>query len=155
MSALFVTSCAVQRSTSHEVSKFKIQDSKEVTARDSVSVEVTDSVVETKTITITKNEAGDTIMQSIITERDRVKNRDRVRDNHERTVIRTDTVFIEKRDSVYVNTRSTLVASHAKNLANPTNGKSGGLVSALRWIFWIIVALAGLVIIIKIRRSKK
>ncbi len=152
MSALFVTSCAVQRSTSHEVSKFKIQDSKEVTARDSVSVEVTDSVVETKTITITKNEAGDTIMQSIITERDRVKNRDRVRDNHERTVIRTDTVFIEKRDSVYVNTRSTLVASHAKNLANPTNGKSGGLVSALRWIFWIIVALAGLVIIIKIRR---
>jgi hypothetical protein len=152
MSALFVTSCAVQRSTSHEVSRFKIQDSKEVTARDSVSVEVTDSVVETKTITITKNEAGDTIMQSIITERDRVKNRDRVRDNHERTVIRTDTVFIEKRDSVYVNTRSTLVASHAKNLANPTNGKSGGLVSALRWIFWIIVALAGLVIIIKIRR---
>lgn len=152
MSALFVTSCAVQRSTSHEVSRFKILDSKEVTARDSVSVEVTDSVVETKTITITKNEAGDTIMQSIITERDRVKNRDRVRDNHERTVIRTDTVFIEKRDSVYVNTRSTLVASHAKNLANPTNGKSGGLVSALRWIFWIIVALAGLVIIIKIRR---
>lgn len=142
MSALFVTSCAVQRSTSHEVSRFKIQDSKEVTARDSVSVEVTDSVVETKTITITKNEAGDTIMQSIITERDRVKNRDRVRDNHERTVIRTDTVFIEKRDSVYVNT----------NLANPTNGKSGGLVSALRWIFWIIVALAGLVIIIKLRR---
>lgn len=123
-----------------------------MTARDSVSVEVTDSVVETKTITITKNEAGDTIMQSIITERDRVKNRDRVRDNHERTVIRTDTVFIEKRDSVYVNTRSTLVASHAKNLANRTNGKSGGLVSALRWIFWIIVALAGLVIIIKIRR---
>lgn len=139
MSALFVTSCAVQRSTS---SKEVSSDSREVTARDSVSVEVTDSVAETKTITITKNEAGDTIMQSIVTERDRIRNRDRVRDNHERTVIRTDTVFIEKRDSVYVTT----------NLANSTNGNSGGLVSVLRWIFWIIVALAGLVIINKIRR---
>lgn len=137
-----MTSCASSREATAEQREFKVKSSE---FRDSSRVErleVLDTLREVTTITIRENENGDTIMVKQVTERDRVKNRDRVRDNHERTVIRTDTVFIEKRDSVYVNT----------NLANPTNGKSGGLVSALRWIFWIIVALAGLVIIIKIRR---
>ena len=84
-------------------------------------------------------------MQCFVTERDRVKNRDRVRDNHERTVIKTDTIFIEKRDSVYVNT----------NLANPTNGSSGGFEASLRWIFWIIVALGALIIIVKVSKVFK
>ncbi len=142
MSALFVTSCVSSREATAEQREFKVKSSE---FRDSSRVErleVLDTLREVTTITIRENENGDTIMVKQVTERDRVKNRDRVTDNHERTVIRTDTVFIEKRDSVYVNT----------NLANPTNGKSGGLVSVLRWIFWIIVALAGLVIIIKIRR---
>lgn len=137
-----MTSCVSSREATAEQREFKVKSSE---FRDSSRVErleVLDTLREVTTITIRENENGDTIMVKQVTERDRVKNRDRVTDNHERTVIRTDTVFIEKRDSVYVNT----------NLANPTNGKSGGLVSVLRWIFWIIVALAGLVIIIKIRR---
>lgn len=143
MSALFVTSCAVQRSTEREVSRFKIQDSRELTARDSVSVEVLDSVVEVTTITIDRNEVGDTLKVVQVTDRTRAKAKSDVKSRMVDVRVVHDTVFVAMRDSSNVKTT---------NLANPTNGKSGGLVSALRWIFWIIVALAGLVIIIKIRR---
>lgn len=113
--------------------------------RDSVdvkSIEVRDTLKEVTTITVQTNDKGDTLKVVQVTERDRISNRDRARDSHEKTVIKTDTVFIERRDSVYTTT----------NLANPTNGKSGGLVSVLRWIFWIIVAFAGVVLIRKKRR---
>ena len=142
MSALCVTSCAGSREATAEQRELSVGSS---VFRDSSrveSLEVLDTLREVTTITIRENEKGDTIMVKQVTERDRIKNRDRVSDNHEKTVIRTDTVSIEKRDSVYVNT------NHAKGV----NGKSGGLVGALRWIFWIIVALAGLVLIVKIRR---
>lgn len=100
-------------------------------ARDSVRLELRDTVMETKTITITKNSDGDTIMQSIVCERERVRNRDRVRDNHERTMIKTDTVFVERRDSVLV-----------KNGKNQSG--SAGLHSTLKWVFFIILALIAL-----------
>ena len=109
--------------------------------RDSVMVEVRDTVMETTTIVIDRNEDGDTVFTSVVTERNRIRNRDRVRDNHEKTVIRNDTVFVEKRDSVYVNTNR----SNMKNRASP-------FVSSLKWIFLIIVSLIVLVIILKYRR---
>jgi len=107
--------------------------------RDSVVIECRDTLREVTTITITENENGDTLRVAQVTERDRISNRDRVRENHEKTVVRTDTVFIEKCDSVYANT----------NLANPTN-KASPFVCSLKWIFWIIVGLIGLVICLKI-----
>ena len=100
-------------------------------ARDSVRLELRDTVMETKTITITKNSDGDTIMQSIVCERERVRNRDRVRDNHERTMIKTDTVFVERRDSVLV-----------KNGKNQSG--SAALHSTVKWVFFIILALIAL-----------
>ena len=100
-------------------------------ARDSVRLELRDTVMETKTITITKNADGDTIMQSIVCERERVRNRDRVRDNHERTVIKTDTVFVERRDSVQV---SEFRGANCSGRASP-------VVTALRWVLGILVAL--------------
>lgn len=100
-------------------------------ARDSVRLELRDTVMETKTITITKNVDGDTIMQSIVCERERVRNRDRVRDNRERTVIKTDTVFVERRDSVQV---SEFRGANCSSRASP-----GGC--ALKWGVFIILAL--------------
>lgn len=100
-------------------------------ARDSVRLELRDTVMETKTITITKNSDGDTIMQSIVCERERVRNRDRVRDNHERTMIKTDTVFVERRDSVQV---SEFRGANCSGRASP-------VVTALRWVLGIVVAL--------------
>ena len=108
-------------------------------ARDSVRLELRDTVMETKTITITKNSDGDTIMQSIVCERERVRNRDRVRDNHERKMIKTDTVFVERRDSVQV---SEFRGSNCSGRASP-------VVAALKWVLGILVAL---IAFIKIRR---
>ena len=100
-------------------------------ARDSVRLELRDTVMETKTITITKNSDGDTIMQSIVCERERVRNRDRVRDNRERTVIKTDTVFVERRDSVQV---SEFRGANCSGRASP-------VVTAVKWVLGILVAL--------------
>jgi len=98
-------------------------------ARDSVRVEVRDTVMETTTIVIDRNEAGDTVFTSIVTERDRIRNRDRVRDNHEKTVIRNDTVFIKRRDSVQT------TESHGSSARASPVGRS------LRWVCFVIVAL--------------
>jgi hypothetical protein len=108
------------------------------TVREQVVVAVHDTVVETKTITITKNEDGDTTFTSIVTERDRFRDRAAVRDMEEKLVVQRDTVYIEKRDSV-----------STTNCTNFTNGKKS-FVSSLKWIFAIICAMIGLVITVKV-----
>ena len=104
-------------------------------------VAVHDTVMVTKTITITKNVDGDTTFTSVVMERDRVRDRAQVKEKEERVVVKTDTVFIEKRDSVEVRNHS------------PTSGagSSGGFVASLRWVFWIIIGLIGLVICLKFK----
>ena len=67
-----------------------------------LAVAVHDTIVEVTTITIRENEAGDTLRMAQITERTRTSVRDRVSDQRERVAVRTDTVYIEKRDSVEV-----------------------------------------------------
>ena len=62
-------------------------------------VAVHDTIREVTTITVQTNEAGDTVKVVQITDRDRARNREAVRDKEERLVVRTDTVYIEKRDS--------------------------------------------------------
>ena len=141
--ALFaVMGCGSSRNVVRESTDFRTTELRSSEVRDSVMVEVRDTVMETTTIVIDRNEAGDTVFTSVVTERDCIRNRDRVRDNHEETVIRTDTVFIEKCDSVYVNTNR----SNMKNRASP-------FVSSFKWIFLIIVSLIVLVIILKYRRN--
>ena len=105
--------------------------------RDSVMVEVRDTVMETTTIVIDRNEAGDTVFTSVVTERDRIRDRDCVRDNHEKTVIRTDTVFIDRRDS----TRT----SRGSSRASP-------FLMRLKWVGLVIVlGLIALGIVLKIK----
>ena len=109
--------------------------------KDSVQVEcvaVQDSVVEVTTITIDRNEHGDTLKQSVVTDRLRTRNRDRVKDVEVRTVVKTDTVFVAIRDS-------TAVERHAESAENAESWPSA-LARALKWMFWIIVAIGALVI---------
>lgn len=145
MGALLGTSCGSSRkvSESSRVEEFKGLSVQEL--RDSVRterIEVLDTLKEVTTITIRTNEVGDTMKVVQVTERDRIKNRDRVLDNHEKVVIRTDTVFIEKRDSVFVQTNT-----------DGTNGTEKGstIVTSLKWVFWIIVAVIALIIVMRIR----
>lgn len=93
-------------------------------------VAIHDTVREVTMITVQTSEAGDTVKLFQVTERDRISNRDRARENHEKMVVQTDTVFIERRDSV-------LVKNGKKARASPFE-------KTLKWVFWIIIALIGL-----------
>jgi hypothetical protein len=100
-------------------------------------VVVRDTVMETTTIVIDRNADGDTVFTSVVTERDRIRNRDRVRDNHEKTVIMTDTVFVERRDSART--------SRGSSRASP-------FLMRLKWVGLVIVlGLIALGIVLKIK----
>ena len=72
------------------------------TVREEVMVFVRDTLRETTVITVDRNEVGDTLFRSVVTDRDRIRDRAAVRDKEEKVVVRTDTVYIQKVDSVYV-----------------------------------------------------
>ena len=115
-----------------------VQDSKELETRDSVALELRDTVMEVTTVTIDRNEKGDTLRVTKITDRTRARNRDRIVTQTTKTMFKTDTVYIATRDSVFV-----------KNGKYQSDGIA--LHSTLKWIFWIIVGVIALLIILKIR----
>lgn len=103
-------------------------------------VAVHDTIREITTITVQQNEAGDTLKLVQITDRTRASDRAAVKEKNEKIKVVRDTVFIEKRDSVSTTT----------NLSNPTN-KASPVVSGLKWVFWIIIAVIVLTIILKFK----
>lgn len=126
--------------------------SKTAEVRDSVRVEqvmvaVHDTLTVTKTTTVVlrepqePNEKPDTIRMTTETERDRVRLMADVRSKKEEVRVVRDTVYIEKRDSVL----------ESRNYGT-TGGQSGktALHTTLRLVLWIIIALAGLIIVIKL-----
>lgn len=126
-----MTGCGSSKNVVRESADLRTTELRSSEVRDSVMVEFRDTVMETTTIVIDRNEAGDTVFTSIVTERDRI------RDNHEKTVIRTDTVFVERRDS----TRS----SRGSSRASP-------FLMRLKWVGLVIVfGLVALGIVLKIK----
>ena len=142
VSALCLAGCASTKQTaSKEVLSFKVQDIKEQEARDSVRLELRDTLKEVTTVTVQLNETGDTVKVSTVTDRTRASVRDRVKDVEVKTVVKTDTVVVERRDSV--------------NIRSPaTGGESGrtALHSILKWCFVIVIGLIALTVVLKIRR---
>ena len=110
------------------LSELRINESMEERSRESVVVAVHDTMMETKTITITKNVDGDTLRLTQITDRTRASAMSDVRSKKEDVRVRVDTVIVEKRDSVMVKRHQT---------------------SILKWIFFIIVSLIVLIVVIK------
>lgn len=106
-----------------------------------VMVAASDSITETTTITIRENEQGDTIRMSKVTERARVRSMSDVRSKTEEVRVVRDTVYVERRDSVQV---SEFQGSRDSSKASP-------VVSALRWIFWILVCVIVLVLMFKVK----
>ena len=105
--------------------------------KEDVVVAVHDTIMEVTTIHVRTNEAGDTLRMSRVTERDRVSERAAVKEMKEKVVLKTDTVYVEKRDSV-------LVKNEEKARASPFE-------KSLKWIFWIVIALIGLIVVLRIR----
>ena len=115
--------------------ELRINESMEERSRESVVVAVHDTMMETKTITITKNVDGDTLFRSVVTDRERIRNAADVRSKKEDVRVRVDTVYVEKRDSVMVKRHQTSDISHQTSI--------------LKWIFFIIVSLIVLIVVIK------
>ena len=124
----------------------RIQETMEVTARDSVVVELRDTLVETTTITIDRNEVGDTLKVVQVTDRTRARNRDGIAKQETKVVVRVDTVYVATRDSVSV-------------VRDPGAAKSqsGGtaLRGTLKWVFAVVVALTILTITITITKRMR
>ena len=108
-------------------------------AKDSVAVAVHDTIVETTTITIREDANVDTVKTSIVTDRYRGRNASGFRVQDSRVMVKVDTVYVEKRDSVLVSNT---------NLSGETKKRST-LVGALKWVFFIILGLIVLVIVFR------
>ena len=152
ITALLSVSCSVSRKAVSEHSELKIESSEtveRVLARaseqvraDSVIVEQRDTLREITTITIDRNDKGDTLKVVQITDLTRARSRDNVAAQRVKTEVRVDTVYVVKRDSVFVQNTS---------LTNPTNTTKGsGFRATLKWIFWILIGLIGLIITTKL-----
>lgn len=128
---------------SSESTELRSSELRSSDVKDSVVIEQMDTLREITTVTIDRNEAGDTLRLSRVTERDRIRDRAQERSKEVEIKVVRDTVFIEKRDSVSTTT----------NLSNPTN-KASPVVSGLKWVFWIIIALTVLVVILKFKLLK-
>ena len=147
MVALCVQSCSVQRQALRSEVSSQSSSVTRDTVREEVVVAVHDTLREVTTIIIRQNEAGDTVKQSVVTDRYRGRNAEAAKVDFplravelnlhdERLTVQRDTVYIEKRDSVYVQNAG---------LTNPTN-KKNTFVSSLKWIFWILIGLIGLIV---------
>lgn len=102
---------------------------------ESVAVEAVDTVKEVTMITVRENEAGDTVRMVQVTERERVRSRERAQEVVEKVVVRVDTVYVERRDSVVVERPSAVAAGGGDA------GKGAAVVSALKWAFALVVAV--------------
>ncbi len=126
-----------------EATDLRIQESAEVTARDSVVVELRDTLVETTTITIDRNEVGDTLKVVQVTDRERVRSMSDVRSKKEEVRVVRDTVYVAVRDSVQVDRGQLTGDSY----------QSGGtaLNRALKWVLAIAFLLLASVVFVRAR----
>ena len=145
--ALCLTSCwssrkavsLTQTSQRHEVSD---------TVREQVVVEVHDTVRETTTITVQLDTAGDTVRLLQVTERNTIRNSDRIREHTERTLELKDTLSVEKQTD-----RSVAVAG--PNVEIDKNGnvtkRVNRFAQSLKWLFLTLVAIIAIIILIRIK----
>lgn len=131
-----MASCSTSRTATSEarelrVEGFELRDSSLVER-----VEVRDTIREVTTITVDRNDKGDTLRQSIVTDRERVRNAADVRSKKVDVRVVRDTVYIEKRDSVLVERHQLSDVSHQTSI--------------LKWIFWILCAIIILIIVITV-----
>ena len=109
---------------------------------DSVVVAERDTIREVTTVTIQLGATGDTVFQSVVTDRERGRSRDAIAVQRTKTEVKVDTVYVEKRDSV---------------LVSNTNGSAGSprvspVVLTLKWVFWILICVIALVIVFNVTR---
>ena len=113
-------------------------------------VAVHDTLREVTTIIIQQNEAGDTVKQSVVTDRYRGRNAEAAKVHNERLTVQRDTVYIEKRDSSL--RVSSLGAYGLREDGTPTvSGKLSAVSKVLKWILAIAFLLLASVVLVRAR----
>lgn len=114
-------------------------------------VEVHDTVREITTITVQLDTAGDTVRLLQVTERNTIRNSDRIREHTERTLELKDTISTEKQTD-----RSVAVAGPNVEIDEDGNvtKKVNRVAQSLKWLFFTLVAVIAIIILtrIKLRR---
>ena len=146
LTVLCLTSCSVSRraSSSEHNSQLRVKSEELKVERDSVAVVVRNTITITKTVTVDRNDKGDTLR--IATETDRYRGHDvqKLKVKSEKLRVVHDTVYIEKRDSVTVSSK--LISGKP----NTVNSKRSTVNQTLKWLFWSIIALIALLITLRI-----
>ena len=139
-----MTGCGVSRTATNASVESRVAEERITEARDSVVVELRDTLMEVTTVTVDRNDVGDTLRITTVTDRTRASVRDRVRDVEVKIVEKTDTVYVERKDSSLQVT--------AYGLQEGDKARASPFVSALKWVFWIIIAILVLIVVIKVIR---
>ena len=174
LSVLFLAGCASTRqATSSHSEQLRTERVETVEKTDSVIVEQRDTLREVTTITIDRNrrtserrgqagldypereggkpkvnDRGDTLKLVQVTDRSSIRDRDRFKVQNSRLMIKTDTVYIEKRDS------SLQVKAYGlQEDGTPTvSGKLSAVSKILKWITALVCAVVVLILVIRFGR---
>ena len=136
--ALIVSGCSTNRTAVRTSEALRTTEECRTERRDSLVVEQRDTFREVTTVTVDRKENGDTVRVCIVTERDCVRDRDNRAAVWMKTEVKTDTVVVERRDSVLVK--------------NSNQARASPLLMNLKWCFAIIIGLIVLTVVLKIRR---
>ena len=138
LTALIVSACSTNRTAVRTSEALRTTEECRTERRDSLVVEQRDTFREVTTVTVDRKENGDTVRVCIVTERDRVRDRDNRAAVWMKTEVKTDTVVVGRRDSVLVK--------------NSNQARASPLLKNLKLILWIVVGLIALTVVLKIRR---
>lgn len=141
--ALTASACCSSRVATNSNEQLRVEG---LEFKDSVRVErlfELDTLKEMTIITVQINDKGDTLRIVQMTERERIRDATDVRSQKVVVRVEHDTVYVAVHDSV-----------STTNCTNFTNERSRAspVVSALKWVFWIIIAITVLIIILKLSR---
>ena len=110
-----------------------------------MAVVVRDTITITTSITVDRNDKGDTLRIATQTDRYRGNDTQKLRVKSEKLKVVRDTVYIEKRDSVLIS---------SKQGESPVSSKLTAFGGTLKWIFGILCALIALLVTWKVVKIK-
>ena len=115
-------------------------------ARDSIIIELRDTIREVTSITVQLNPVGDTVKVTTVTDRTSSRDRSQLKVKSEKLKVERDTVYIE-RDSLRL-------TAYGLRPPEQSPAKKSPFVSSLKWIFWILCAIIVLIIVIRLGLRK-
>lgn len=144
--ALIASACSTSRivSSRAEVRGLKAEVRSQKSEVRSQRDEVHDTLTITKTITIRENERGDTVRMSVVTDRERSKAEVRGL----RAEVRSKRAEVRSQKDEVRSQKDEVRGLGVEGAATRTSL----VVSALKWVFWIIIAIITLTITVTITR---